>query len=86
MPAFAIDSTPKSVSPTWQFFRDAFRRHPTAIAGGAVLLYVHSAFFDVFSALQDEGTVAGFRQPPRGLQSRRSGTDDDDGTAERFRS
>ena len=27
----------KSVSPTWQRFRDAFRRHPTAIVGGAVL-------------------------------------------------
>jgi peptide/nickel transport system permease protein len=28
----------KSVSPTWRRFRDAFRRHPTAIVGGAVLL------------------------------------------------
>jgi peptide/nickel transport system permease protein len=28
----------KSVSPTWRRFRDAFRRHPTAIFGGAVLL------------------------------------------------
>jgi peptide/nickel transport system permease protein len=26
------------VSPTWQRFKDAFRRHPTAIAGGVVLL------------------------------------------------
>jgi peptide/nickel transport system permease protein len=26
-----------SASPTWQRFRDAFRRHPTAIAGGVVL-------------------------------------------------
>jgi peptide/nickel transport system permease protein len=38
MPALAIDSAPKSVSPTWQFFRDALRRHPTAMVGGAVLL------------------------------------------------
>ena len=38
MPAPAIDSAPRSVSPTWQFFRDAFRRHPTAIVGGAVML------------------------------------------------
>ena len=37
MTAIAID-TPKSVSPTWRRFRDAFRRHPTAIIGGAVLL------------------------------------------------
>ena len=29
---------PKSVSPTWLRFKDAFRRHPTAIAGGVVLL------------------------------------------------
>ncbi|MGQ0522972.1 MAG: ABC transporter permease [Betaproteobacteria bacterium] len=28
----------KSVSPTWQRFREAFRRHPTAILGGAVLV------------------------------------------------
>ena len=29
---------PKSVSPTWLRFKDAFRRHPTAIAGAVVLL------------------------------------------------
>jgi peptide/nickel transport system permease protein len=29
---------PRSVSPTWLRFKDAFRRHPTAIAGGVVLL------------------------------------------------
>jgi peptide/nickel transport system permease protein len=29
---------PKSVSPTWKRFRDAFRRHPTAIAGAIILL------------------------------------------------
>jgi peptide/nickel transport system permease protein len=28
---------PKSVSPTWRRFRDAFRRHPTALVGGAIL-------------------------------------------------
>ena len=28
----------KPVSPTWRNFRDALRRHPTAIAGGVVLL------------------------------------------------
>jgi peptide/nickel transport system permease protein len=27
----------KSVSPTWRRFRDAFRRHPTALIGGAIL-------------------------------------------------
>jgi peptide/nickel transport system permease protein len=34
----AAITAPKSVSPTWQRFRDAFRRHPTAIIGGVVLL------------------------------------------------
>ncbi len=30
--------TGRSVSPTWRRFRDAFRRHPTALIGGAILL------------------------------------------------
>jgi peptide/nickel transport system permease protein len=38
MTAIVIDSAQKSVSPTWRRFGDAFRRHPTAIVGGAVLL------------------------------------------------
>src|ERR1700686_199849 len=29
-------ASPKSVSPTWRRFRDAFRRHPTALIGGAI--------------------------------------------------
>ena len=33
----ALDA-PRSASPTWQRFKDAFRRHPTAIAGAVVLL------------------------------------------------
>ena len=33
----AVLTAPKSASPTWQWFRDAFRRHPTAIVGGVVL-------------------------------------------------
>jgi peptide/nickel transport system permease protein len=37
MTAAAI-ATPVSVSPTWRRFKDAFRRHPTAIAGGVVLV------------------------------------------------
>jgi peptide/nickel transport system permease protein len=37
MAAVAL-STPRSVSPTWKRFKDAFRRHPTAIAGAIVLL------------------------------------------------
>ena len=38
MTAIAIGNRPQSVSPTWQRFKDAFRRHPTAIVGGVVLL------------------------------------------------
>jgi peptide/nickel transport system permease protein len=37
MSAVAIGA-PRSASPTWRFVRDAFRRHPTAIAGAIVLL------------------------------------------------
>jgi peptide/nickel transport system permease protein len=33
----AVLTAPKSASPTWQRFQDAFRRHPTAILGGIVL-------------------------------------------------
>src|SRR3984893_14991723 len=37
---FIVPSTaaPKSVSPTWRRFRDAFRRHPTALIGGVILI------------------------------------------------
>jgi peptide/nickel transport system permease protein len=34
----AVQLAPKSVSPTWLRFKDALRRHPTAIAGAVVLL------------------------------------------------
>ncbi|HTP96968.1 MAG TPA: ABC transporter permease [Burkholderiales bacterium] len=37
MSTVAIE-TPRSLSPTWQRFKDALRRHPTAIVGAAVLL------------------------------------------------
>ena len=38
MSAVAAIAVPKSVSPTVQRFKDALRRHPTAIAGAVVLL------------------------------------------------
>jgi peptide/nickel transport system permease protein len=38
MSATVAIAAPKSVSPTVQWFRDALRRHPTAIAGAIVLL------------------------------------------------
>jgi len=34
-----VTPTPaRSVSPTWRRFREAFRRHPTALIGGAILI------------------------------------------------
>ena len=38
MSAIAIPGSQVSTSPTWRGFKDAFRRHPTAIVGGIVLL------------------------------------------------
>ena len=38
MSSLALQSPPASVSPTARRFKDAFRRHPTALIGGAVLL------------------------------------------------
>jgi peptide/nickel transport system permease protein len=38
MSAIALDPGAKPAVSTWQFLRTAFRRHPTAIVGGAVLL------------------------------------------------
>ena len=38
MTSIALQSAPGSVSPTTRRFKDAFRRHPTALIGGAVLL------------------------------------------------
>ncbi|MGH8675395.1 MAG: ABC transporter permease [Burkholderiales bacterium] len=37
MPELALGTT-RSASPTWRRFKDALRRHPTAIAGAVVLL------------------------------------------------
>jgi peptide/nickel transport system permease protein len=37
-PAAAPAAAPRSMSPTWRRFREAFRRHPTAILGAAILI------------------------------------------------
>jgi len=50
---------PKSVSPTWQRFREAFRRHPTAIVGGAVLVVmIFIALFAPWLGTADPQAVA----------------------------
>ena len=67
MTAIAFDSTPKSVSPTARFFRDALRRHPTAIAGGVVLLLmILLAVFAPWLGTIDPQAVAPIRRlkPP----------------------
>ena len=67
MIAATVDSTPKSVSPTRQRFTDAFRRHPTAIAGGVVLLaMVLIALFAPWLGTVDPQAVAPIRRlkPP----------------------
>ena len=57
---------PKSVSPTWLRFKDAFRRHPTAIFGGVVLLLmILIAIFAPWLASADpQATVPSLRLKP----------------------
>ena len=56
----------KSVSPTWLRFKDAFRRHPTALFGGIVLLaMVLVAFFAPWLASADpQATFPSLRLKP----------------------
>ena len=52
-------SVPKPASPTWRNFREALRRHPTAIAGGVVLLLmVLAALLAPWLATVDPQAVA----------------------------
>ena len=57
----------RSASPTWQHFKDALRRHPTAIAGGVVLLaMIFVAIFAPWLGTIDPQAVAPIRRlkPP----------------------
>ena len=55
----AILAAPRSVSPTWQRFRDAFRRHPTAIVGAFILVaMVLSALLAPWLATVDPQTLS----------------------------
>ena len=63
MTAIAIERPVKSVSPTWRRFKDAFRRHPTAIAGGVVLLVmILAAAFAPWLGTVDPQAVAPVRR------------------------
>ena len=54
---------PKPVSPTWRNFREALRRHPTAIAGGLVLVVmILVAIFAPWLGTVDPQAVAPVRR------------------------
>lgn len=58
---------PKSVSPTWLRFKDAFRRHPTALAGAlALLLMIGVALFAPWLGTTDPLALSPIRRlkPP----------------------
>src|SRR5947207_4794736 len=60
-------ASPKSVSPTWRRFRDAFRRHPTALIGGVILIVMIAiAIFAPWLGTIDPQAVAPVRRlkPP----------------------
>ena len=60
-------ASPKSVSPTWRRFRDAFRRHPTALIGGVILIcMVAIAIFAPWLGTIDPQAVAPIKRlkPP----------------------
>jgi peptide/nickel transport system permease protein len=68
MAAVALE-TPKPASPTWRNFREALRRHPTAIAGAVVLLaMVAIAIFAPWLGTVDPQAVAPVNRlkPPSG--------------------
>jgi peptide/nickel transport system permease protein len=69
MAAVAIDA-PKPASPTWRNFREALRRHPTAIAGAVVLLLmILAAFLAPWLATVDPEAVAPVKRlKPPGAQ------------------
>ena len=53
-------AAPKPASPTWRNFREALRRHPTAIAGAVVLLLmILAAFLAPWRATVDPGPSPG---------------------------
>jgi peptide/nickel transport system permease protein len=62
----SADAT-RSMSPTWRRFRDAFRRHPTALIGGVILiLMVAIAIFAPWLGTIDPQAMAPIRRlkPP----------------------
>jgi len=62
MTAISIPA-PRSVSPTWRRFKDAFRRHPTAIVGAVVLLaMIAIAIFAPWLGTTDPQLVAPVRR------------------------
>jgi peptide/nickel transport system permease protein len=69
LPAPAVPA-PRSMSPTWRRFRDAFRRHPMAIVGGVILvLMVAVAVFAPWLGTVDPEAVSPIKRlkPPSSL-------------------
>ncbi|MBA3478958.1 MAG: ABC transporter permease [Lautropia sp.] len=67
MTSIALGNPAPSVSPTWLRFRDAFRRHPTAIIGAVVLmLMIFIAVFAPWLGTVDPQAVSPLRRlkPP----------------------
>jgi peptide/nickel transport system permease protein len=67
MSSIALEGPARSVSPTWRRFKDAFRRHPTAIIGGVVLvLMIAVAVFAPWLGTVDPQAVSPLRRlkPP----------------------
>src|SRR3954467_4615163 len=72
MDGIAIEApAPKSISPTLLRFKDAFRRHPTAIFGGVVLFaMILVAFLAPWLATADpQATVPSSRLKPPSAES-----------------
>ena len=62
MSAISIPA-PRSVSPTWRRFKEAFRRHPTAIVGAIVLLaMIAAAIFAPWLGTTDPQLVSPIRR------------------------
>ena len=69
MTAIALDQPVRSESLAWRRFKDAFRRHPTAIIGGVVLLLmILIAIFAPWLGTVDPQAVSPLRRlkPPSG--------------------
>src|SRR5438552_13343574 len=72
----------RSVSPTWKRFRDAFRRHPTALIGGAILIgMIGMAIFAPSLGTIDTPAVSAINRLQPGREKRHAEHADEDGAS-----